>query len=51
MAAIRQSKGDRIFDAVNLTLMTLLMLIVLYPLVYILSASISNPDLVTRGEI
>ena len=51
MAAIRQSKGDRIFDAVNLTLMTLLMLIVLYPLVYILSASISNPDLVNRGEI
>ena len=51
MAAIRQSKGDRIFDAVNLILMTLLMLIVLYPLVYILSASISNPDLVNRGEI
>lgn len=49
--AIRDSKGDRAFDLINLTLMTLLMLVVLYPLVVILSASISDPELVKRGAV
>ena len=51
MAVIKETKGDRIFNVVNLTLMTLLVLIIMYPLVYILSASISNPDFVNRGEV
>lgn len=48
---IRESAGDRVFDWTNLILLTLLMLLILYPLIYILSASISDPDLVKRGEI
>ncbi len=51
MAAIKQSRGDRVFDVVNLVLMTLLMLIVLYPLVFIVSASISDPDMVNAGKV
>ena len=38
MKKIRESLGDRVFNAVNLTLITLMMLIVLYPLIYIVSA-------------
>lgn len=51
MTVIKERAGDRIFNAVNLVLMTILMLIVLYPLVYITSASITNPDLVNTGKM
>ncbi len=51
MAVIKQSRGDRVFDIVNLTILTILMLLVLYPLVFIVSASISNPDLVNTGKV
>lgn len=48
---IKQSRTDRIFDAIVLVLMTLLMLVVLYPLIYIVSASVSDPDMVNQGKI
>ncbi|BFH66622.1 MAG: carbohydrate ABC transporter permease [Paenibacillus dendritiformis] len=48
---IDRSIGDRIFDAVNYVLLTLVMLIVLYPLLFVLSASVSNPETVLRGEM
>lgn len=48
---INRSFGDRIFNLINYTLLTLLTLIVLYPLVFVLSASISNPEHVLRGEM
>ncbi|MEQ7052804.1 carbohydrate ABC transporter permease [Paenibacillaceae sp. P-4] len=48
---IDRSFGDRIFNLINYTLLTLLTLIVLYPLVFVLSASISNPEHVLRGEM
>ena len=51
MSAIKESAGDKVFNMVNLILMTLLMLVVLYPLVYIVSASITNPDLVNTGKM
>lgn len=51
MSAIKESPGDRVFDITNLVFMTLLMLIVLYPLIYIVSASLSNPDLVNTGKV
>ncbi|MGI6652910.1 MAG: carbohydrate ABC transporter permease [Christensenellales bacterium] len=51
MAKIKQTRADRIFDAVVLILMTLLMLIVLYPLIFIVSASVSNPDNVNQGKV
>jgi len=48
---IDRSFGDRIFNLINYTLLTVLTLIVLYPLVFVLSASISNPEHVLRGEM
>ncbi|MEA4888660.1 MAG: carbohydrate ABC transporter permease [Clostridiaceae bacterium] len=51
MAAIKERSGDKVFNIVNFTLTTLFMLIVLYPLIYIVSASISNPDLVNTGKM
>lgn len=51
MPAIKDSLSDRIFNAVNLIVLTILMLGVLYPLVYVFSASISDPDLVITGKM
>jgi putative aldouronate transport system permease protein len=51
MAAIRESRGDRIFNGIVLVLVTIALLIVLYPLIYILSCSISDANFVAKGEI
>lgn len=48
---VRQSRGDAVFTIVNYTLLTLIMIIVLYPLVYVLSASFSTPYAVTSGQV
>lgn len=48
---IRQSKSDRIFDAVNITLLCLLLLTVIYPLIYVISCSFSDPLLVVQSKI
>lgn len=45
------SKGDKIFKYVNMTVVTLIMFIVLYPLIYVLSCSISSPNMVAVGKI
>lgn len=48
---IKESKGDRIFGGINFLLVTIFMLIVLYPLIYILSCSFSDPHLVASGQV
>jgi putative aldouronate transport system permease protein len=48
---IKESKGDRIFNVVNFICVTLFMLLVLYPLIYILSCSFSDPHLVASGQV
>ena len=48
---VRQSTDDRIFDAVVTTIGVLIMLIVLIPLIFVISASFSDPDLVLRGKV
>ena len=48
---IRLSRGDRIFSAINTLVLTLIMLIVLYPLIYILSASFSSSNAVMSGRV
>lgn len=42
---------DKVFDTVNIALLTIIMLIVIYPLIYVISASLSNPDLVNSGKV
>lgn len=51
MAAIKESKGDRIFNGICLVIATIIMLLVLYPLIYILSCSISDGSYVANGDI
>lgn len=51
MLAIRQNRSDRLFDIVNYMLLTVILLIVLYPLYFIVIASFSSPDLVKNGDV
>ncbi|NSW90556.1 MAG: carbohydrate ABC transporter permease [Firmicutes bacterium] len=48
---VYKSKDDIIFDIVSISLVTLFFIIVLYPLIYIVIASISDPFLVSRGKV
>lgn len=48
---VKQSRSDQIFNIVNYTLLTVVMIIVLYPLIYVLSASFSTPYAVTSGQV
>ena len=45
------SVGDRVFDIINLSIITILLLVVLYPLIYVLSASLSSPVAVGAGQV
>lgn len=51
MSAIKQSKGDRVFNAVNIILMIIIMLIMLYPLYFTVIASVSDPYAVANGQV
>lgn len=47
----RQSRGDFIFDISVNVVGVVVMLIVLIPLIFVLAASFSDPDLVLRGKV
>ncbi|WP_100406882.1 carbohydrate ABC transporter permease [Bacillus solitudinis] len=51
LSTIRRSKEDKVFDAINITLLTLMLLAILYPLYFIVIASISNPDRIFAGDV
>jgi len=48
---IRESAGDRAFMIAIYTILGLVLLVVLYPLIYILSSSLSSPTAVTSGQV
>ena len=48
---MKRSRGDLLFDIIVYILMTTFMLICLYPLYFILIASISDPDQVLNGKV
>lgn len=48
---MKKSREDIIFEIVNGILVSIFFIIVLYPLLFVVSASISDPALVSRGEI
>lgn len=48
---IRESRGDQVFTIINYAILTIVLLVVLYPLIYIVSASFSNPRAVTSGQV
>ena len=45
---IKKSKGAAIFDTVNVTLMTVISLCMLYPMLYVIFASFSDPTAFTK---
>ena len=49
--ALKDTRGDKIFYVINLCVLTLLALIILYPLYFIIIASFSDPDAVLGGEV
>jgi putative aldouronate transport system permease protein len=48
---IKRSRTDTLFDILNITLLTLLLIAVAYPLIFVASASISNPVAVNNGQV
>lgn len=46
-----ESRGDRIFNIINYSILILVTIVVMYPLVFVLSASFSDPQAVLRGEM
>lgn len=48
---IRRTKADRVFDAVNTILMILILIITLYPLYFVLIASVSDAYEVAKGHV
>src|SRR4051812_31214670 len=51
LANIREASNDRWFNVINYTVLTLFLIIVMYPLVFIVSASFSSPDAVISGKV
>ncbi|WP_127588295.1 carbohydrate ABC transporter permease [Paenibacillus koleovorans] len=51
MHKFKVSVGDRIFDIANILILTIITLIVLYPLYFVLIASFSDPVLVNSGKV
>jgi len=48
---MKSTRGDLVFNIINYSLVSLFFLVVLYPIYFILIASISNPDYVNIGAI
>lgn len=51
ISAIKETRGDKVFLAIVYFVLILALATVAYPLIYILSASISNPNVVASGEM
>lgn len=47
----RKLKSDKLFDGVNVAILCVAILVCIYPLWFIIIASISNPDLVNTGKV
>lgn len=46
-----RSKGDILFDFINYTVLSIVFIVVFYPLFFVLIASFSNPALVNSGQV
>ncbi|MFD0957952.1 carbohydrate ABC transporter permease [Paenibacillus chungangensis] len=49
--AMKESGGDRVFTIVNYVLLTFVLLIILYPLIYVVSASFSSTYAIMSGKV
>lgn len=48
---VKETFSDRMFNAFNKIMMVLVLVIVLYPLIYVVSASVSDPKYVNSGNM
>ena len=48
---VKETKGDRVFLVIVHILIALVTLIILYPLIVVLSSSVSRPELVATGQV
>lgn len=48
---MRDTKSDKAFNFVNYIFLTIVALLVIYPLIFVVSASLSNPEFVISGEM
>lgn len=48
---IKPSFQDKVFDMINYTFIFILLVVIAYPLIFIVSASFSDPGAVGRGEV
>lgn len=48
---IRESRADRIFNLVNYSILTAVLVVILYPLIYVVSASVSDGAAVISGRV
>lgn len=48
---MKMSGSDRVFVALNYFLLAVILLVCLYPLWFVIIASISNPDLINSGQV
>ena len=46
-----RSKGDKIFDTINFIVISLVLLIILYPMYWVVIASVSCPNISNRGGV
>lgn len=51
VAKLKESRGDRAFTIFNYIILAIVAIIVLYPLLFVLSASLSNPQYVISGDM
>jgi putative aldouronate transport system permease protein len=51
MKNIKRSKEDLIFDIINYTILSMVLVLVLYPLYFIVIASISEPQAINNGQV
>jgi putative aldouronate transport system permease protein len=50
-SAIQDSRGDKIFTTLNYIFLSIILILILYPLIYTLSASFSAPTAVISGKV
>lgn len=48
---MKVSKEDKLFNIVNYIILTVILIVVMYPLIYIISASFSSTDAVVTGKV
>ena len=48
---VAPTKGDKVFDVINIIIMVILCVIIVYPLYYVVLASITDPRVVNTGKL